>query len=391
MLQGVGDGGVGERGLVEEQHLTGGRDIEEALAAAVHQAMQARARAAGGVLLGQRQAALDEKVGAQVLHDVADLHRRGRAITCRALGVGSAGLGARPQGVGGEADGRHQTQNQKLHLAFTLALFAVAASCKHPITVVAGGDLQLGSRTSEAQLAGLSILGDADLRLANLEGPITLRGREGEDKFAASPSVAPWLRGRLEAVSLANNHALDQGVEGRADTARTLESMGIAAVIDERRVKGVTLLARQFAPDDPLDGTELIAAVKRAERPVMVMLHWGHTESLLPSPEQQQLARKLVDAGATAVLGHGPHTIQGVERRGRGVIAYSLGNLAFSCACTDISDAYLLKFRIVDGGAENVEMIAITAGIKGEAPKQSDDPGLKELLEELSRATRPGG
>jgi poly-gamma-glutamate synthesis protein (capsule biosynthesis protein) len=257
--------------------------------------------------------------------------------------------------------------------------------------VVAGGDLQLGGRTSEAQLAGLSLLGEADLRIANLEGPITARGREGEEKFAASPSVAPWLRGRVDALSLANNHALDQGVEGRADTERALESLGIAGIADERRVRGVTVIARQFEPDDPLEGSQLIADVARAERPVIVTLHWGHTGSLLPSSEQQRLARRLIDAGAVAVLGHGPHTVQGVERRGRGVIAYSLGNLAFSCACTEVSDAYLLKFRIVDGGADGVETVPITAGIKGAAPKRSDDPGLQQLLEELSRAVRPDG
>ena len=47
--------------------------------------------------------------------------------------------------------------------------------------------------------------------------------------------------------------------------------------------------------------------------------------------------------------------LQGVERRGRGVIAYSLGNLAFSCACTDVRDAYLLRFTHRDDGrAEDV-------------------------------------
>ena len=145
-----------------------------------------------------------------------------------------------------------------------------------------------------------------------------------------------WLHGRLDAVSLANNHALDQGPEGRDDTVRLLGD--ITAVTSEARKNGVTLLARSFAPDDDL-GVELVDAVHRAQKPVIVMLHWGHTGSLLPSLEQRQFAHRLVDAGATAVLGHGPHTLQGVERRGRGVIAYSLGNLAFSCPCTDVRDA----------------------------------------------------
>jgi poly-gamma-glutamate synthesis protein (capsule biosynthesis protein) len=258
--------------------------------------------------------------------------------------------------------------------------------------VVAGGDLQLGAQSSAAQLAGLRIL-DGDLRIANLEGPIT-RSPEDElgQKFAAPPETAPWLRG-LDAVSLANNHALDQGERGRDDTVRFLGVEGIVGVVGEARVKGVTLLARYFPPDDDLDGSELVEAVRRAPKPVLALLHWGHTGSLLPSPEQRRLAARLVDAGAVAVLGHGPHTVQGVERRGRGVIAYSLGNLAFSCPCTDVRDAYLLRFRIRGGAAEDVEVIPISAGIKGEAPRKSDDPGLRQLLDELSRdlAARPGG
>jgi poly-gamma-glutamate synthesis protein (capsule biosynthesis protein) len=252
--------------------------------------------------------------------------------------------------------------------------------------------LQLGSHTTPEQLAGLQIL-DGNLRLANLEGPIGGREDEAVQKFGAPVEVAAWLRGRLEAVSLANNHALDQGAEGRAETQRLLSSLGIAAVSDETRTGGVTILARYFPPDDALDGADLIAAVKRAQHPVLVTLHWGHTGSLLPAPEQRRLAHALIDAGAVAVIGHGPHTLQGLERRGRGVIAYSLGNLAFSCPCTDARDAYLLRFRIRDDTAEDVVTIPISAGIKGEAPKRSDDPGLKELLDELERnlAARPGG
>jgi len=36
-----------------------------------------------------------------------------------------------------------------------------------------------------------------------------------------------------------------------------------------------------------------------------------------------------VDAGATLILGHHPHVIRRVERYGRGLIAYSLGNFVF--------------------------------------------------------------
>ncbi len=279
------------------------------------------------------------------------------------------------------------------------ATSVVMAGCaRRPLVVVAGGDLQLGGRSSAAQLAGLALL-DGDVRFANLEGPITAGAVEDEaaEKFAAAPSVAPWLRGRLEVVSLANNHALDQGRAGLDDTVAALESVGIVAATPERpaRVRGLTIIARQLAPSADLDAeVEAVEAVRRAARPVVVSFLWGHSGSLLPRAAQRRLAARLVDAGATAVLGHGPHSLQGVERRGRAIIAYSLGNLAFSCGCSDVADAYLLRFRIApDFGADEVETIPLRAGLDGAAPTRSDDPGLRQLLNTLANdlAARPGG
>jgi poly-gamma-glutamate synthesis protein (capsule biosynthesis protein) len=273
-----------------------------------------------------------------------------------------------------------------------IALGLLVVGCA-PVVVTAGGDLQLGSRTTAAQLAALAPLMDGDVRFANLEGPLTTRGHEDERAqpvvFAARPEQARPLRGKLDVVSLENNHALDQGPAGRDDTVRALATLGILAAARDApaRVRDVTVVARAFSPDADLDGeVESVEAVKRAPRPVIVSLHWGHTGSLLPTPAQRRLAARLVDAGASAVLGHGPHTLQGVERRGRAVIAYSLGNLAFSCPCTDVRDAYLLRFRLArDGAVSDVQTIPLEAGLEGAPPRRSTDPGLAELLSTLAR------
>jgi poly-gamma-glutamate synthesis protein (capsule biosynthesis protein) len=266
-----------------------------------------------------------------------------------------------------------------------------------PLVVAAAGDLQLGGRTRSAQLAPLGALLDGDLRFANLEGPLTARGAEAEEarpsRFAAPPTLARALP--LEVVSLANNHALDQGPAGLEDTVRALAVRQIAAATPARDAvlrrggRTVVLVARALAPDADLDrADELVAAVGRARArgAVLVSLHWGHTGSLLPTPAQRRLAARLVDAGATAVLGHGPHTPQGIERRGRAVIAYSLGNLAFSCRCTDVTDAYVLRFVLQpDGGADQVRALPFSAGLGGAPPARAHDRGLVELLAALSR------
>ncbi|HEX8822031.1 MAG TPA: CapA family protein, partial [Archangium sp.] len=184
-----------------------------------------------------------------------------------------------------------------------------------------------------------------------------------------------------------------QGRRGLAETVSLLRARGIKAAtastdaVLERQGRKVRLLAHEF-PElwAPEDEASLESRVREAREtgPVLVSLHWGHTGALLPSEDQRRLAARLIDAGATAVLGHGPHTPQGIERRGRGVIAYSLGNLAFACGCTDERDAYVLRFRIDEAGAAvDVEALPLQAGLR-EAPRLADDPGVAQLLRSLS-------
>lgn len=282
-----------------------------------------------------------------------------------------------------------------VHLILLLSGVAHA----RPLTIVAAGDLHLGGNVEDPLAAADFLAGD--VRLCNLEGPLTARGREADGKLRVSPERAARLRGRFDVVSLANNHALDQGAAGLDDTRRALASVGVewadasrdALVMRDGRA--VIVLARWFAPDDPLDGDELVRAVEkqRARGAVIISLHWGHTGSLLPTTAQRALAARLVAAGASAILGHGPHTLQGWERIGRAVVAYSLGNLAFGCGCTDVADAYALSFRLDDDGAVgDVRAIPLRAGLQRPV-ERSSDPQLRELIDSLSRdlAARPGG
>jgi poly-gamma-glutamate synthesis protein (capsule biosynthesis protein) len=271
------------------------------------------------------------------------------------------------------------------------------------LSVSAAGDLQLGAHTPESQLAPLASLLVGDMRLINLEGPITSGGQEsgvaatgtplGPLRFNAPPAAARWLRGKVDVVSLANNHALDQGESGLAETVALLREQGVLAatarsdaewVSQGRRVR---VIARYLPEPWPAAEEEaLVARVAKARKaaPVLVSLHWGRTGALLPTAQQRRLAARLIDAGATAVLGHGPHTPQGVERRGRGIIAYSLGNLAFSCACTQERDAYVLRFRVTAAGAAvDVEALPLRAGLR-EPPALAEEPDVARLLKSLS-------
>ena len=90
----------------------------------------------------------------------------------------------------------------------------------------------------------------------------------------------------------------------------------------------------QFASDTawgvaPLDAERLAQQIRQLRSRVdhvIVSIHWGEERFLLPSPQQLQQARALVDAGASMILGHHPHVVQGLEVYKDAPIIYSLGN-----------------------------------------------------------------
>jgi poly-gamma-glutamate capsule biosynthesis protein CapA/YwtB (metallophosphatase superfamily) len=58
-----------------------------------------------------------------------------------------------------------------------------------------------------------------------------------------------------------------------------------------------------------------------------VSLHWGNEYEDIPLQSQRDRARRIIDAGADAIIGHHPHIPQGIEIYKQRPILYSLGNL----------------------------------------------------------------
>ena len=78
----------------------------------------------------------------------------------------------------------------------------------------------------------------------------------------------------------------------------------------------------------------MLAAIKSARAQcdlLVVSIHWGIEYAPAPRPDDVDLAHKMLDAGASVIVGHHPHVLQPVETYrtadGRNnVIFYSLGN-----------------------------------------------------------------
>ncbi|MFD2117307.1 CapA family protein [Paenibacillus yanchengensis] len=209
----------------------------------------------------------------------------------------------------------------------------------------------------------LLYLSEPDITVGNLEMPITKAGKPIDQKYVykGSPNVIqPLLDAGFDMVSLANNHAYDQGKEGLLDTIAHLDKAGLAhagtgnnsteaykPVIKE--VNGVSIAFvslshvipyAEFKVTDNRAGiaetydveraTQAVEDAKQAADVVVVLIHWGEERVTTLSDKQLSLGKAYIDAGADLVIGHHPHILQGFEEYKGKWIAYSLGNFIFS-------------------------------------------------------------
>ena len=180
--------------------------------------------------------------------------------------------------------------------------------------------------------------------------------RPGCYAFRTPTALAPRLvEAGFTDLNLANNHANDYGTAGRESTERILDSLGLRRygplghiTIDTVRrgdsVATVGLIGfatYPFAYDllDIARSAQVVDSVRPLVDLLVVTFHGGAegvralrvpetAESLGREPrgELRRWARAVIDAGADAVVGHGPHVLRGIEfYRGRPIV-YSLGN-----------------------------------------------------------------
>jgi poly-gamma-glutamate capsule biosynthesis protein CapA/YwtB (metallophosphatase superfamily) len=238
------------------------------------------------------------------------------------------------------------------------------------VTVALAGDTMLGRGVARALATTppqalvapevLAALGQADLVMLNLECCISERGQPwdapGKPFFFRAPPRAVELLVLLgvDCVTLANNHALDYGVDALADTLEYLATAGIATVgagadLQQARrpailatgglrvaVVGVTDHPADFAAGPDRPGVAFAALARQVPQwllqtvretgasadATLVMPHWGPNMTTAPVRHVRRAAAALVDAGATLVAGHSAHVPHGVA----GPVLYDLGD-----------------------------------------------------------------
>ena len=242
-----------------------------------------------------------------------------------------------------------------------------------------------------------------DLIVGNLEGAISRRRPpEKENDFAFDGSIAYLLKqSNFTAVNLANNHSLDQGRSGREDTKAALKNAEIAFFGDqvsetgeiwqtEIRGKKVSLLGFNLT-DNFFDEKIAEAAVRAAAAKsdyVVVEAHWGAEYKPLASAEQKSLGRKFIEWGASAVIGHHPHIVEGMEVWRGKPIFWSLGNFVFDQDWSEETKNGLVVGLVIKNDSTEVSLFPVKISA-GQPRLLSGEAKTERLLEFVKRSNLP--
>ena len=199
-------------------------------------------------------------------------------------------------------------------------------------------------------------LAKAELRFANLESVLSYTNvdwnRLESSELRGHPATAKRLAfAGFNVVNVANNHILQHGADAFRETVDGVRSLGIGVVgladrsgsacvpmVIESNGLSLGFLGYAMERESHFEGTPLyvygpacdiegdVRRLKSQVDIVVCSMHWGLEFCRFPSLDEVSLGRRIIDAGAHAVLGHHPHVYRGVERYRGGVIGYSLGN-----------------------------------------------------------------
>jgi len=256
--------------------------------------------------------------------------------------------------LGGAASARGE-------LSTTTTVAAHRTAPLETFTFVGGGDIALTGDADPHVFDGIrGYLREGDLVVGNLEGTLTTggvpkcSGGAGCFTFRGSPAWAAVLRrAGFNVLNVANNHALDYGVEGQRETLTSLRDAGLLEQGLPGQVLHVSLRDIRIAligcapygwAQSLLDiaaSARLVRNAARAADVVIVYMHAGaegsDADHVADADEtylgesrgnSRAFAHAMIRAGADLVFGSGPHVLRGIEWYRKRLVVYSLGNLA---------------------------------------------------------------
>ncbi|EFU42287.1 Capsule synthesis protein, CapA [Paenibacillus vortex V453] len=241
-----------------------------------------------------------------------------------------------------------------------------------PISLVFAGDILLdGYVGNQIERFGnlypfkkvAPILKKADMAFANLETPVSIRGKAADKTFAfrSKPETLQGLAyAGIDGVTLANNHILDYGQQAMLDTITHLKRQKIGYTgagynldeafkpyvqnIDGKKV-AVLGVSRVLSGNSWIAGKNhpgaasaytmepMLTHIKKSAKNndfTIVYIHWNQEFADYPEEYARTMAKQMIDAGADIIVGSHSHTLMGIEYYKNKPIYYSLGNFVFN-------------------------------------------------------------
>ncbi|GAB2505220.1 CapA family protein [Microbulbifer agarilyticus] len=279
-------------------------------------------------------------------------------------------------------------------------------------TLAWAGDVNLSRRQhyrtealgEEEVLGRIPALSGADLSVINLECVVATTGEQGIDKaegapyyYRARPEMLKLLcRANIDAVTTANNHSGDYGVQALLEQGFWLDHVGIAHTgtgvnldaalrpvilpLEELNVAIFSLDATQqsFAagpkqpgsaylpPNNPSTWARLleprILRARQHAQVVLVAVHWGGNLEAEPGAEEYTLGHHIIDAGADGILGTSAHVLQGIEIYKDRPIIHDAGDLLFDAVRKTLKDSGVFQLSLSHKGVEKVRFFPVGSG-----------------------------
>ena len=272
------------------------------------------------------------------------------------------------------------------------------------VSVVFVGDVMLDNGPGNVVAAGkdpfaacTDLLLDADFTVGNLECVLGKGGRQilKEYTFRGATDAPRFLKPYFSVLGVANNHALDFGPDGLVECLAVLDRAGIPHVgggedlaaarrpfvLEKDGFRIAILACNDFQGEkwaagadtpgvNPLREVDLladIAAARKTADAVVPFVHWGPELVAQPYEEHRVLARRMIDAGAAAVIGAHPHVTQTVDTLHGAPIVYSLGNFVFDYYPVDPPEwtGWVAKLTVAKGKAVDLETRAVVLDAAG--------------------------
>lgn len=254
------------------------------------------------------------------------------------------------------------------------------------------------------------LLEGAMFRVFNLEVPLTDEETPipkcGPNLIAPRNCIKGYRDMKVDIMTLANNHILDQGKQGLRSTFNLLRENRINYfgagenieearkpfyfMFSEKKVGIIGYCQHEFSVAgnntpganlfDPIESFEYIQDISNHCDFLIVLYHGGIEHYRYPTPYLQKICRKMIDKGAALIVCQHSHCVGTIEKYGNGTIVYGQGNFLF-----DHQDNEFWENGVLVKVNEKFKVSYIPVMKKKHTVRMADDMTRRKVLNGISK------